>query len=117
MKHKIIFAIEKLIAAVFILAGISALLGGERFVSEFSRWGYSMNVLALFASLEVIFGGLLLAGKRKKLALAGLFLTLAWGLVHHVLYGDTLSIMLPGIVLIILVTSVLLAKHKKTCTQ
>lgn len=96
---KILTVIEKLVSIVFILSGISALSGGERFVDEFTRWGYSMHTLYVFAVLEIIFGLLLLLNKLRVLSLLALLCILIWGLAHHMIYGDSLSLMMPGIVL------------------
>ena len=96
-----------LVSLIFISAGIAALCGAERFVGEFTRWGYSLDVLALFASLEIICGVLMLIPRVQKAGSAGLLLIVVWGLVHHICYGDALSVMVPGIVLTLLLGFIL----------
>ncbi len=90
------------VAVVFILAGIAALLGAGRFVDEFTRWGYSGGVLVLIAILEIVCGVLLLIPQMQRAGSSGLLLIVVWGLLHHIMYQDPFTVMIPGIVLTIL---------------
>jgi uncharacterized membrane protein YphA (DoxX/SURF4 family) len=70
--------VSRLLAAVFLFAGLRKLLGAEADVQHFAAWHYPDSLRFIVGSIEVVSAVLLLIPRAEYLGAAGIGVTLLW---------------------------------------
>ena len=70
--------VSRLLAVMFLIAGITKLLGSERDIRHFEAWGYPDWLRYVVGSAEVVSAVLLLIPRVSNFGAAGISITLLW---------------------------------------
>jgi putative oxidoreductase len=70
--------VSRLLAAMFLFAGLKKLLGAEVDIQHFAAWGYPDWFRLVVGSIEVVSAALLLIPRVAYLGAAGICVTLLW---------------------------------------
>lgn len=81
--------LSRLLAAMFLFAGLTKLLGAESDIQHFAAWRYPDWLRFVVGSVEVVSALLLLIPRAAQFGAAGISLTLLWA-------GYTFLVRVPG---------------------
>lgn len=81
--------LSRLLAAMFLFAGLTKLLGAESDIQHFAAWRYPDWLRFVVGSVEVVSALLLLIPRAAQFGAAGISLTLIWA-------GYTFLVRVPG---------------------
>jgi uncharacterized membrane protein YphA (DoxX/SURF4 family) len=76
--HQLVVWVSRLLAAMFLFAGLAKLLGAESDIQHFVAWRYPDWFRGVVGSIEVVSAVLLLIPRAAYLGAAGLSVTLLW---------------------------------------
>jgi uncharacterized membrane protein YphA (DoxX/SURF4 family) len=106
--HWLVFIVEGLLAAAFLMAGWTKVSGSEMQRKAFAEsYHYPLGLMYFIGAMEVLGGLGLLVGYWAPilavLAAAGLTIIMVGAVATHLRLRDTASHMLPALVLLVLV--------------
>jgi putative oxidoreductase len=101
VKRISILVASVLLAAVFLFAGGSKLLGAEMQVESFARWGYPQWFRVLTGFIEVTCAVALWVPKARGIAALALAGTMLGAIYTHVAHGEAAMIGIPFSLLVV----------------
>jgi putative oxidoreductase len=103
---------SRLLAAMFLFAGMTKLLGADRDIQHFAAWRYPDWFRPIVGSIEVVSAVLLLIPRAEYLGAAGIGATLLWtGYTFLVRVPQESLRALPTLMLLVLVAMVAYARR------
>ncbi len=107
-KNTLAWVVAGILATIFLLAGITKLMGHEMHVQNFARWGYPAWAMTAIGVLEVICGiGVLIPGMRRFVT-GSLVLVMIGAIITHVINGEMGAILVPSLLLILCIAFIAL---------
>ncbi len=101
-KNILVWVFQILLAAFFLMAGASKLVGSERIVESFFRWGYGEEFRVLIGSVELLGGFALLLPRLSVLSSLGLMAVMLGAAYTHLAHAEGLGTAMPSMVLCVL---------------
>jgi putative oxidoreductase len=109
--------VSRVLAAMFLFAGSTKLLGAERDIQHFAAWRYPDWFRLVVGSIEVVSAALLLIPQAAYLGAAGIALTLLWaGYTFLVRVPDESRRAVPTLALLVTVAMVGYARRPRRLT-
>ncbi len=106
----IVWPIRVLLAAGFLLAGISKVTGNPAIFEMFQSWGYSAWFCYLIGGMELLGALLLVIPKTTYYASVVLFLIMIGALITHVIHDPLAQVIRPGIFMLLLGANIYFGK-------
>jgi putative oxidoreductase len=111
---QILVWVSRLLAAVFLYAGLTKLLGAQGDIEHFAAWRYPDWFRFVIGPIEVVSAILLLIPRASFLGAVGISVTLLWaGYTFLVRVPDQSWHALPTLALLVIVASVGYARRPK----
>lgn len=108
------WALSVLLALAFAAASFPKLLGAQVWLTKFEHWGYPKWFALAVGAVELL-GGVLLLGPRVAMYGAGLLGVVMLGACYtHLANGESLQVLRPLIVLLLLAVVVWLRRAERT---
>ncbi len=99
-KNITVWIVQILLGALFLLAGVGKLAGGEQTVQQFRSWGYSDGFRILIGLLEMLGGAGLLIPRIAALSALGLMGIMVGAVYTHLAHNEGLRKATMAIVLL-----------------
>jgi putative oxidoreductase len=96
------WTLAAVVAAEFILAGLSKFRPGSTWPLMFARWGFAPWFRPLVGTIEVLCAAALLVPRTRQWAIIALFAIMVGAIATHLTNGETVRVALPGALCVLL---------------
>ena len=112
LKTILLWALQILLALLFLAAGSGKFLGSEVWQQKFLDWGYPNNFYLVIGAVETIAAILLLIPKFTRYAVMLLVVVMLGAAMTHLFNNQAPELIRPGIFLVFLSTLIYFRKEK-----
>lgn len=112
LKTVLLWALQILLALLFLAAGSGKFLGSEVWQQKFLDWGYPNNFYLVIGAVETIAAIFLLIPKFTKYAAMFLVVIMLGAAMTHLFNNQAPELIRPGIFLVFLSTLIYFRKEK-----